>query len=100
MLDADSKVAIGCASAFWGDTEAAASQLVNFGAIDFLVFDYLSEVTMSLLAKAKFKDKHAGYAKDFVTMLCSRYCLKLLLNLLKSLVMQEALTLMHVGMHC
>ena len=60
------RISIGCASAFWGDSEAAAAQLVNFGNIDFLVFDYLSEITMSLLAREKQKNGKLGYTEDFV----------------------------------
>ena len=81
------KVRIGCASAFYGDSQISARQLVDLGEIDYLVFDYLAEVTMAILFRAKAKNENYGYAADFVTVAmkdvlvdCAKKGIKVLAN--------------------
>ena len=62
------QVAIGGGSGFWGDSSVGPVQLVQTGRLDYLVFDYLAELTMSLLAAARLKNPEGGYATDFVTV--------------------------------
>ena len=59
------QIRIGCGAGFWGDSAEGPKQLVESGEIDYLVLDYLAEITMSLLARARIKDANAGYATDF-----------------------------------
>jgi hypothetical protein len=50
---------------FWGDWLEAPVRLVEQGPIDYLILDYLAEVTMSILQKQKERDPNLGYASDF-----------------------------------
>ena len=54
---------------FWGDDPTAASRQVAGGPVDYLVMDYLAEITMAILQKQRAKDPEAGYAKDFLAQL-------------------------------
>jgi len=58
-------VRIGGASGFWGDSNDAALQVAEAG-VDYIILDYLAEVTMAILARAKAKNPVLGYATDFV----------------------------------
>lgn len=65
-------VRIGSSSGFWGDSQVAAAQLVHRGEMDYLVGDYLAELTMSIMARAREADPNMGYATDFVTVTMRR----------------------------
>ena len=68
MASGNKRIKIGGASGFWGDSSVGAPQLVASGQINYLVFDYLAELTMSILASARLKKPELGYATDFVTV--------------------------------
>lgn len=59
-------VKIGGASAFLGDTSVATPQLLQVDSIDYLVYDFLAEATMGILAQARTRNPVAGYAADFI----------------------------------
>src|SRR5688572_11880661 len=50
---------------FWGDWLEAPVRLIEGGPIDYLILDYLAEVTMSIVQKQKQADPNLGYARDF-----------------------------------
>jgi hypothetical protein len=60
------RVRIAAAQGFWGDWLEAPFRQVTGGPIDYLMMDYLAEVTMSILQKQKSRDPMLGYATDFV----------------------------------
>ncbi|ADP19977.1 MULTISPECIES: acyclic terpene utilization AtuA family protein [Achromobacter] len=60
-------VRIGGASGFWGDSAMATPQLLEVPGLQYLVYDYLAETTMSIMSRARAKNPGAGYATDFVT---------------------------------
>src|SRR5438045_3521345 len=64
-----SAVRIAAGQGFWGDWLEAPYRQVTGGPIDYLMMDYLAEVTMSILRKRKSRDPSLGYAKDFVPLM-------------------------------
>jgi hypothetical protein len=63
------KIVIANCGGFWGDDPTAAKRQVEGGPIDYLVMDYLAEVTMAILQKQRAKDSEAGFARDFLVQL-------------------------------
>ncbi|WP_371395744.1 acyclic terpene utilization AtuA family protein [Fretibacter rubidus] len=59
-------IKIGGASGYWGESSISTPQLLSTGDLDYLIYDYLAEITMSIMARAKAKNAGRGYATDFV----------------------------------
>ena len=59
-------VRVASGQGFWGDSLDAPRQQVDGGPVDYLMLDYLAEVTMSILQKQKERDPGMGYARDFI----------------------------------
>src|SRR6476619_2397474 len=62
-------IRIAAGQGFWGDLLDAPVRQVEGGPIDYLMLDYLAEVTMSIMQKQKARDPNAGYARDFVPLM-------------------------------
>src|SRR5439155_18017886 len=62
-------VRIAAGQGFWGDWLEAPVRQVSGGPVDYLMMDYLAEVTMSIMQKQKSRDPRLGYAKDFVPLM-------------------------------
>jgi len=62
-------IRIASGQGFWGDLLTAPRMQVTKGPIDYLVMDYLAEVTMSIMQKQKKRDPKLGYAKDLVPLI-------------------------------
>jgi len=62
-------VRVAAGQGFWGDWLEAPVRQVEGGPIDYLMMDYLAEVTMSIMQKQKSRDPNAGYARDFVPLI-------------------------------
>src|SRR2546429_4127866 len=63
------KIRIAAGQGFWGDLPEAPVRQVEGGPIDYLMLDYLAEVTMSIMQKQKARDPKSGYARDFVPLM-------------------------------
>lgn len=63
------KVRVASGQGFWGDLLTAPVDQVRNGPIDYLMLDYLAEVTMSIVQKQRQRDPKAGYARDFISLM-------------------------------
>ncbi|WP_280219619.1 acyclic terpene utilization AtuA family protein [Nocardia neocaledoniensis] len=63
------RVRVGGGLGYWGDDTTAPGRLVRTGRIDYLVMDFLAEVTMSVLQKQRQRDPSKGYASDVLDIL-------------------------------
>jgi hypothetical protein len=63
------KVRLGAGAGYWGAELGAAIKLANEGAIEYLCFDQLAELTMSLLERQRLKNPEHGYIPDIVSQI-------------------------------
>ncbi len=63
------KIRIASGQGFWGDLVDAPYKQATGGPVDYIMMDYLAEVTMSILQKQKLKDPNLGYARDIPVLM-------------------------------
>lgn len=61
------RLIVGGACGYWGEAPHATAQLLAHPGLQVLIYDYLAEITLSLMARARAKDASAGFAPDFVS---------------------------------
>ena len=74
MMTSKTQIRIGGASGYWGESDMAVPQFLDAleaggdagETLDYIVFDYLAEITMSILARQRSRDPDKGYAADFI----------------------------------
>ena len=64
---------IGGAIGFWGESQIGTPQLLKQGNLDYIVYDYLAEITLSIISRAKINDPEKGYAIDFITKVINQF---------------------------
>jgi hypothetical protein len=69
MTPESDAIRIASGQGFWGDRLQAPAEQVRRGPIDYLMLDYLAEVTMSIMQKQRSRDPSQGYARDFVPLM-------------------------------
>lgn len=79
-------VRIGGMSGFWGDSAEGPRQMILGGRVDYIIGDYLAEITMSLLARAREKKPDMGYAPDLLNYVIVPYARELASRKIKVVV--------------
>jgi len=69
MSSTDRTVRVASGQGFWGDDIEAPVRQVERGSVDYLMLDYLAEVTMSIMQKQRSRNPSSGYARDFVELM-------------------------------
>lgn len=62
-------IRIASGQGFWGDLLTAPYDQVTKGPVEYMMMDYLAEVTMSIMQKQKRKDPSLGYARDLIPLM-------------------------------